>query len=126
MLVDCFQIDGDADFTAYPRTKLLYYDTEDGSPHLYETSDVKVLETLGITLTHTAKNTSQCKKLHMWKYYMELLQEIYGDAIITRVCEYKNKLTVSRSKTRDYNRTRARMLRKTLMSILRINTLSAE
>jgi len=96
LLLDCFQIDGDSDFTAFPNYKILYTDTEDGTYHVITPSEA---EYMGYTLTHTGKGSSQCKKLHMWKYYMEILQDIYGHVMINRTAS-KSRRSHSRSNRR--------------------------
>ena len=92
--MDCFRTDGESDLYGFDKTKLIYNDTEDGSTHMTESDDNNLLASLNITATHTIKNSSQCKKLHMWAYYMKLIQDIYKS---TPVITSKPKLIITAS-----------------------------
>jgi len=107
MLMDCFRTDGEPDLYGFDKTKLIYYDTEDGSTHMLESDDNNLVASLNITAIHTIKNSSQCKKLHMWAYYMKLIQDIYKS---TPIITSKPKLIITasqlKSKTSKFKRTK--------------------
>lgn len=67
LLVDCYVNEGNPDLVAYTPYNYIYSDIDKTEVYVTENLD----ETIKLELTE--KNSSQCKKLHRWDYYANLI-----------------------------------------------------
>jgi hypothetical protein len=81
LLLDCFVNEGDANKKVYEPIEIIYRNTDDGIVELKRFSDIDP----SIQIVYTEKTSSQCKKLHMFSYYQNLLYIVYQNTSIPKV-----------------------------------------
>jgi len=92
LLLDCYSIHGDTDFTSYEPYYLLYSDVIDnGEVTIAKAITLEDATEKQYVIEYPDKTTNICKKLHLWANYQKLLGMLYKDVEL-----YTNNLSSSK------------------------------
>jgi phosphotransferase system IIB component len=88
LLLDCYSIHGDTDFTSYEPYYLLYSDVIDNNGEITIAKAITLEDATEkqYVIEYPDKTTNICKKLHLWANYQKLLGLLYKDV---ELCDTK-------------------------------------